>query len=166
MAEVDHTYIHTSFMYMEYKHIWWPSKHPCFVQKWSLQCFTHIWASRFWKLLLKEPYININTVSDPTKTSHSHFVMICTLQNASLTKPENGLLFSFHLKVLQLKAFKNTSCFVFFETQEKTYEKPPVFSIFLWFGYWQGHWRVHKSLFPLHDHNPVETAPNQHSMLW
>ena len=40
--------------------------------------------------------------------------------------------------------------------KKKRIKKPFAFSIFLWFGYWQGPCHLHMSLFPLHEHNPVE----------
>ena len=71
--------------------------------------------------------------------------------SSSCPKPENGLLSSFHLKVLKLKTFKTTPFFFAFFKRKKKRIKNLVF-----LGYWQGRCHLHISLFPLHDHSPEE----------
>ena len=102
-------------------------------------------------------YINIYIYSQrphqdlPISCFNGIYAMKCVFP-----KPENGLLFSFHLKILKLKTFKNTSFFgLFFKHKKKR---------FLRFGYWQGRCCLHKPLFPLHDHNPEE-KPYQTNIL-
>ncbi len=58
----------------------------------------------------------------PTETYQSHLLKVFRMQKAYFSKPENGVLFSFHfhLRVLNSKTLKITQCFQQFLLKDMT----------------------------------------------